>query len=88
MQRALYEYAMLGVKTNIPFHQAVMGNGRFARGELGTHFLEREVGLLDDMRRIAESGEDLGEELSLRSDDRRKIAAIAAVAAMAMEQPR
>ena len=43
MQRALYEYVIVGVKTNIPFHQAVMGNERFVQGELGTHFIERET---------------------------------------------
>ncbi len=82
MRRALYEYIIVGVKTNIPFHQAVMENERFVKGELGTHFVERETGLLDDMRRIAESGHDLGERLSHLSEDKRKIAAIAAVTAM------
>ena len=82
MRRALYEYIIVGVKTNIPFHQAVMQNERFVKGELGTHFVERETGLLDDMRRIAESGHDLGEKLSHLSEDKRKIAAIAAVTAM------
>ena len=63
MQRALYEYVIIGVKTNIPFHQAVMGNERFVRGELGTHFMEQEVTLIDDMKRIAERGRSLGERL-------------------------
>ncbi len=29
MRRALYEYIIVGVKTNIPFHKAVMENPRF-----------------------------------------------------------
>ena len=38
MQRALYEYIIVGVKTNIPFHQAVMENERFVRGGTGDPF--------------------------------------------------
>ncbi len=82
MRRALYEYAIVGVKTNIPFHQAVMNNQRFVRGELGTHFVEQEVGLLDDMRRIVSSEQDLSTKLPHVSADKKRIAALAAVAAM------
>ena len=32
MRRALYEYIIVGVKTNIPFHKAVMENPRFVAG--------------------------------------------------------
>ena len=82
MKRALYEYIIVGVKTNIPFHKAVMDNPRFVRGELGTHFIEQETGLSVETRRIAEQAQNLGEKLSHLGHDRRKIAAIAAVAAM------
>ena len=82
MQRALYEYTIVGVRTNIPFHQAVMGNERFARGELGTHFVDQEVTLIDDMKRIVELGQNLGDRLSHLSEDKKRIAAIAAVTAM------
>ena len=82
MQRALYEYAITGVKSNIPFHQAVMANERFARGELGTHFVDREVTLIDDMKKIVELQQGLGERLSRLSDDKKRIAAIAAVTAV------
>jgi pyruvate carboxylase subunit A len=82
MQRALYEYTIVGVRTNIPFHQAVMGNERFARGELGTHFVDQEVTLIDDMKRIVELGQNLGDRLPHLSEDKKRIAAIAAVTAM------
>jgi pyruvate carboxylase subunit A len=82
MQRALYEYTIVGVSTNIPFHQAVMGNERFARGELGTHFVDQEVTLTDDMKRIVELGQNLGNRLCYLSEDKKRIAAIAAVTAM------
>jgi pyruvate carboxylase subunit A len=82
MQRALYEYTIVGVKSNIPFHQAVMANGRFARGELGTHFLDQEASLIDDMKRIAERKQPLQEKLFRLSEEKRRIAAIAVAAAM------
>jgi pyruvate carboxylase subunit A len=80
MQRALYEYTIVGVTSNIPFHQAVMANDRFVQGQLGTHFVEREVTLVDDMKRIVESERHLGEGLGHVADDKKRAAAIAAVA--------
>jgi pyruvate carboxylase subunit A len=78
MQRALYEYIIAGIKTNIPFHQAVMENERFVQGELGTHFIDSEATLIDDIKRIMEQQKPLQEKLSRLSDDKKKIAAIAA----------
>jgi len=82
MQRALYEYVILGIQTNIPFHKAVMKNPRFVKGELETHFIERETTLLDDMKAILEQEKPLEKKLSLVSDDKKRIAAIAAVSAV------
>lgn len=81
MQRALYEYVILGIQTNIPFHKAVMNNFRFQAGELETHFIERETTLLDDMKAILEQERPLDKRLSLVSDDKKRVAAIVAVAA-------
>ncbi len=83
MQRALFEYVIAGIRTNIPFHLAVMQNARFVKGELSTHFIENENTMLDDMKRIVEKQRPLQEKLSRPNDDRKKIAAIAAAAAMA-----
>ncbi len=52
MRRALYEYIIVGVKTNIILHKAIMENPKFISGELGTHFIGQETALFDDMRRI------------------------------------
>jgi pyruvate carboxylase subunit A len=82
MQRALYEYVILGIQTNIPFHKAVMKNPRFVAGELETHFIERETGLLDDMKAILEQEQPLDKKLSLVSGDKTRVAAIAAVSAV------
>lgn len=40
MQRALDEYIIEGVKTTIPFHQALMKNEKFREGDFTTKFLE------------------------------------------------
>ena len=40
MQRALDEYIVEGVKTTIPFHQKLMRNEKFRKGDFTTKFLE------------------------------------------------
>jgi acetyl-CoA carboxylase, biotin carboxylase subunit len=40
--RALHEYRIAGVKTNIPFHRWLLSHPRFVRGEIDTGFLEEE----------------------------------------------
>ena len=86
MRRALYEYVIVGVKTNIPFHMAVMENPRYVEGELETGFIDRETGLFDDIKRIVEQGDSLGEKLPQPFSEKKKIAAIAAVAAVTQMQ--
>ena len=88
MRRALYEYVIVGVKTNIPFHMAVMENSRYVEGDLDTGFIDRETGLFDDIKGILEKGYSLGERLPQPSSEKKKIAAIAAVAALNQMQRR
>ncbi|NMC93284.1 MAG: acetyl-CoA carboxylase biotin carboxylase subunit [Syntrophorhabdus sp.] len=83
MQRALYEYIIIGPRNNIPFHQAVMKNPRFISGDLGTHFIEKETTLLDDMMAILDQDISLEAKLPHGGDDKKKVAAIAVVAALA-----
>ncbi|MFH1258950.1 MAG: acetyl-CoA carboxylase biotin carboxylase subunit [Elusimicrobiota bacterium] len=40
MERALKEFAIEGIKTTIPFHQKVLADPNFRRGEFSTHFIE------------------------------------------------
>ena len=82
MRRALYEYIIVGIKNNIPFHKAVMENPRFVKGQLGTHFIDSETTLMDDMKRMMEREKSLEEKLSHISEEKRRIAAISAVAAI------
>ena len=64
MRRALYEYVIVGVKTNIILHKAIMENPRFVSGILETGFIKRETGLQVNMKRIAERDYPLIERLS------------------------
>src|SRR5205807_2851297 len=41
MRRALGEYRIVGIQTNIPFHLGVMKSIDFQRGRLDTRFVER-----------------------------------------------
>ena len=82
MRRALYEYIIVGVKTNIPFHKVVMENPRFVKGDIDTRFLDTEVTLMDDMKRIMEREKPLEEKLSEVFDERKRTAAIAAATAV------
>ena len=45
MRRALEEYRILGVKTNIPFHQSIMDSHRFIAGNFDTRFVEERFSL-------------------------------------------
>jgi len=82
MRRALFEYIIVAIKTNIPFHKAVMENPRFIKGELGTHFIDSETTLIEDMKQIMEREKPLEEKLSRIFERKKRTAAIAAVSAI------
>lgn len=82
MRRALYEYVITGTRTNIAFHKAVMQNPRFIDGEIGTHFIENETGLIENMKSIAAKGRGLADKLPIGSTKKSRVAAIATTAAV------
>jgi acetyl-CoA carboxylase biotin carboxylase subunit len=43
--RALGEFRVDGLKTTVPFHQKVLANAYFRRGEIATNFTQRRMGL-------------------------------------------
>jgi acetyl-CoA carboxylase biotin carboxylase subunit len=45
MRRALEEYRIMGVKTNIPFHQHMMASHRFLSGQFDTNFVEERFSM-------------------------------------------
>jgi len=47
MRRALEEYRIVGVKTNIPFHQTLMDSHRFMGGQYDTRFVEERFSMSD-----------------------------------------
>ncbi len=78
MERALYEYIVTGVKTNINFHIAVLRNKRFRRGDINTHFLKDED-IMTEVKKVTEAEYEKGISLaSALGADTRKVAAISA----------
>jgi acetyl-CoA carboxylase biotin carboxylase subunit len=47
MRRALEEYKIIGVRTNIPFHQTMMDTYPFITGKYDTRFVEEQFSMLD-----------------------------------------
>jgi acetyl-CoA carboxylase biotin carboxylase subunit len=47
MRRALEEYRIVGVRTNIPFHQTMMDSTRFMAGQYDTRFVEQRFSMED-----------------------------------------
>ncbi|HQV93843.1 MAG TPA: acetyl-CoA carboxylase biotin carboxylase subunit [Anaerolineales bacterium] len=47
MRRALEEYRIVGVRTNIPFHQTMMDSHRFMGGQYDTRFVEERFSMED-----------------------------------------
>ena len=47
MRRALEEYRIMGVKTNVPFHQHMMDSHRFLTGQFDTKFVEERFSMGD-----------------------------------------
>jgi acetyl/propionyl-CoA carboxylase alpha subunit len=73
MRRALEEYKIIGVRTNIPFHQRLMDSHRFMGGQYDTRFVEERFSM------------NQGEE----SDDaQEEVAAIAATLVTHMQTQR
>ncbi|MBN2305820.1 MAG: acetyl-CoA carboxylase biotin carboxylase subunit [Anaerolineae bacterium] len=48
MRRALAEYKIMGLKTNLPFHQKLIDSTRFLAGRYDTQFIEQHMDLRDD----------------------------------------
>jgi len=45
MRRALREFVIVGIETNIPFHVQILEDARFLAGDISTAFLEKEFSL-------------------------------------------
>lgn len=79
MRRALSEYIILGVKTTIPFHKAMMDSNDFHQGKLHTHFVdEHKQEILTNMQRVMEEDKERAERLKSTFLPSKKIAAVSA----------
>jgi acetyl-CoA carboxylase, biotin carboxylase subunit len=57
MRRALEEYRVVGVRTNIPFHQTLMDSHRFMGGQFDTRFVEERFSMDDAIESRAANAE-------------------------------
>jgi pyruvate carboxylase subunit A len=80
MRRALREYVIGGITTNIPFHLALLDEPDFAAGRLSTHFIPEHPDLLGHAAEWAERKRGL--DAALR--DGARVAAIGAAVAVTM----
>jgi pyruvate carboxylase subunit A len=79
MKRALSEYIILGVKTTIPFHKAILRNPNFISGDLNTHFIDQhKKGIDTEMANIIEEDAEYVNKLKSTFMPSKKIAAISA----------
>jgi pyruvate carboxylase subunit A len=86
MERALYEYIIVGVKTNLIFHKAVLRNSRFRSGNINTNFIKDE-NILEAVKQVAAEDEEKGKSLAAAMGaDTRKLAAISVAVGTYMAQ--
>ena len=79
MKRALSEYIILGVKTTIPFHKAIIRNPYFLKGELNTHFIDDHKKKIDEeMRKVIEEDREHVNRMKATFMPGKKVAAISA----------
>ncbi|MGI0091182.1 MAG: acetyl-CoA carboxylase biotin carboxylase subunit [Nitrososphaerales archaeon] len=87
---ALGEFAVFGVETTLPFHRELVEDGRFARGQINTTFVETS-GIMQQVAKSAENSLDENhfaiaalllsrEQFSDRSHTRQKTAAVSPAA--------
>jgi pyruvate carboxylase subunit A len=75
MRRAIYEYVIIGVKTTLPLHHAIMHNQHFIEGDTHTHFLQEEH-ILKTLNRYVREEEKRMQTLAASLRQGKEIAAI------------
>lgn len=78
MRRAISEYIILGIKTTLPLHYAIMNNQQFIEGNTHTHFLQEEH-IIKTLDRYKRDEEARMQTLAGSFDQGKKVAAITAV---------
>ena len=77
MRRAISEYIILGIKTTLPLHYAIMNNQQFVTGNTHTHFLQEEH-ILNTLERYTRDEETRMQTLAGSFEQGKKVAAISA----------
>ena len=77
MRRAISEYVIIGVKTTLPLHYAIMQNPYFIAGETHTHFLQEEH-IAASLRRYLREEEARMQTLAASLRQGKQVAAITA----------
>jgi pyruvate carboxylase subunit A len=84
MRRAISEYIILGIKTTLPLHYAIMNNLQFVEGNTHTHFLQEEH-ILATLDRYTRDEETRMQTLAGSFEQGKKVAAISAAVTMYMQ---
>jgi pyruvate carboxylase subunit A len=85
MRRAISEYIILGIKTTLPLHYAIMNNQQFVEGNTHTHFLQEEH-ILNSLERYKRDEETRMQTLAGSFEQGKKVAAITAAVNMYIQQ--
>jgi pyruvate carboxylase subunit A len=85
MRRAISEYIILGVKTTLPLHYAIMNNQQYMEGNTHTHFLQEEH-ILNTLERYKRDEETRMQTLAGSFDQGKKVAAITAAVSTYLQQ--
>jgi len=85
MRRAISEYIILGVKTTLPLHLAIMNNKQFVDGNTHTHFIQEEH-ILNTLERYTRDEETRMQTLAGSFQQGKKIAAISTAVNLYLQQ--
>jgi pyruvate carboxylase subunit A len=85
MRRAISEYIVLGIRTTLPLHYAIMNNQQFIEGNTHTHFLQEEH-ILSTLERYKRDEETRMQTLAGSFDQGKKVAAITAAVNMYLQK--
>jgi pyruvate carboxylase subunit A len=84
MRRAISEYIILGIKTTLPLHYAIMNNQQFVAGNTHTHFLQEEH-ILNTLDRYQRDEETRMQTLAGSFEQGKKVAAISAAVTLYLQ---
>jgi pyruvate carboxylase subunit A len=85
MRRAISEYIILGIKTTLPLHYAIMNNQQFVEGNTHTHFLQEEH-IFDTLERYTRDEENRMLTLAGSFEQGKKVAAISVAVNQYLQQ--